>query len=572
MQRLPPEEQYAATAVLALLDGLPGLDSVGAAASLRGLRDVLDVELSASLPRVGRFGEGILVAPVSAAVGLDVDVLYVVGLSEDLYPGRLQPDALLPERTRIATRGELPSTAERLHDKHRHLLAAFAAARTRTVASFPRGDLRRSTGRLPSRWLMPSLRKLSGDPQLAATQWQQPAYGPTLANAGSFAGELLRTSALGSEQEWRTRQATATGRLEGDPTVHLGVDMIHARAADAFTRFDGNLAGAVGLPNYAVDARAVSPTALESYASCPHAFFVQRLLQVQPIEQPEDLVVIAPMEIGNLMHQSMEALVTEYLDDLPGFGEPWTDQQRARLAAIAADLAGQFQARGLTGHPRLWQGERLRITADINRMLDFDDRWRRQIGARVAASELPFGFRGQPPLQVAIPGGRVVMRGSADKVDIGSDGTVYVTDIKSGSRSRFTGITQADPFVGGTKLQLPVYAYAARRRFGQPTTAVNAAYWFVRRDPGRIELDLTTALETDYAATLGVLVRSIGSGLFPLKAPDAPDFSWVKCWYCNPDGIGHQENRERWERKCLDPTLRELVGLIDAEAIVGVDQ
>ncbi len=562
LRMLPPEEQYAAASVVSLLRGLHGLDSVDDAATLGALRDVLELELGAALPRVGRFGEGVLVAPLSAAIGLDADVVYVVGLSEDLYPGRMHPDALLPERVRQASGGELAASRDRLNAKHRHLLAAFAGAKVESVASFPRGDLRRSTLRLPSRWLLPSLRDLSGDKELPATAWQEPlTYGASLAIAGSFASELLRTTRLATEQEWRVRAAAAHGHLD-DAVVIAGVQMIRARAADGFTRYDGNLIGVAGLPDYAVEDRAISPTALEAYAACPHAYFVERLLGVQPIEAPEDIVVISPMQIGNLVHQSVEALVVEFAGSLPDYGQPWSAEQRARFLEIVAAKADEFERRGLTGHPRLWDGERVRIAADARWLLDDDDAWRAGVGARVVASEMPFGIKGEPPVEIAITGGRVLMRGSADRVDQGADGTLYVTDIKTGSPRTFKDITQDDPVVDGTKLQLPVYAYAARARFGADAP-VHATYWFVRRERGRRGIDLTADVEQTYAATLSILVGSIANGLFPLRAPESPDFAWVQCPYCNPDGIGHAENRERWERKRHDPALAELVALIE---------
>ena len=466
LRKLPLEEQYAAASVVSLLRALDGLDAVDPSATLGALRDVLELELAGSLPRVGRFGEGVLVAPLSAAIGLDADVVYVVGLSEDLYPGRLRPDALLPERVRQVSGDELPASRDRLNAKHRHLLAAFAAARVESIASFPRGDLRRSTLRLPSRWLLPSLRELSGEKDLAATAWQRPlTYDGRLAIAGSFAGELLRTDRLATEQEWRTRQAAASGRLDDDAVI-AAVQMIRARLSGVFTRYDGNLTAVTGLPDYLTNDRAISPTALESYAACPHGFFMQRLLGVHPLEVPEDIVVISPMEIGNLIHQSVEALVVESADDLPGFGEPWSDAQHERFLEIVAAKADEFQRRGLTGHPRLWDGERVRIAADATWLLADDDNWRAAVDAEVVASEMPFGLKGSPPVEIAVPGGRVLMHGSADKVDRGADGTLYVTDLKTGSQRSFKDITQDDPVVAGTKLQLPVYAYAARARFG----------------------------------------------------------------------------------------------------------
>jgi hypothetical protein len=160
------------------------------------------------------------------------------------------------------------------------------------------------------------------------------------------------------------------------------------------------------------------------------------------------------------------------------------------------------------------------------------------------------------------------MRGSADKVDVGRDGTIYVTDIKTGSDRKFTDITQDDPLAAGSKLQLPVYAYAARTRFGERDTPVHAAYWFVRKNRGRREIELTPAVERIYADTLSVLVTSIARGLFPVRAPEAADFgSYVQCSYCNPDGLGYTDNRKLWEQKRHDPVLRDLLTLFEAEAL-----
>jgi hypothetical protein len=80
-------------------------------------------------------------------------------------------------------------------------------------------------------------------------------------------------------------------------------------------------------------------------------------------------------------------------------------------------------------------------------------------------------------------------------------------------------------------------------------------------------VELTKQVEQAYSRTLAILVRSIAAGLFPAKAPEKPDFSWVQCHYCNPDGIGHVDTRERWERKRHDPALRELVELIEPDSL-----
>jgi ATP-dependent helicase/DNAse subunit B len=547
------------------LKGLSTLDELGTPASLTVLRDVLDLELQQSLPRVGTFGTGVLVAPLSASVGLAADIVYVVGLSEDLYPGRVHEDALLPHRVREAAAPELASFRDRLDEKQRHLLVAFSAGARRVVASFPRGDLRRSSRRLPTRWLLGTLRSLTGDHALAATEWDQGDYGDRLLTSASYAGSLTTATMPATEQEWQVRAVSARLWLD-DAVVVRARELLRGRASNAFTRFDGDLSGVPGLPEYAVEDRIASPTSLEAYATCPHAYFVERLLQVEPLESPEDLLVISPIQVGNLIHNSLDAFVSRLAGSLPGYGEPWSAEQRSLLLAIGADLADQFEAEGLTGHPRLWQRERLRILGDLMVLLNDDDGWRAKRDASVVASELRFGFDGEPPVEIPVPSGRVLLRGRADKVDLGRNGTIYVTDVKTGGFSRYEAI-ESDPVAGGTKLQLPVYAYAARARLGEPTTPVEASYWFVRRGGKRIPVPLTPEVEARYVETLDVIVSSIAAGSFPPKAPEVPDFLWVQCPYCNPDGIGHSEVRARWDRKRHDPTLSRLVRLIDPAAL-----
>lgn len=560
--RMPPEEQYAASAVIGTLRALGGLDELEQHASLRALRDVLRIELDSTPPRVGTFGVGVLVAPVSAAIGLELDRAYVVGLTEDLYPGRIREDALLPDRVREAALDQLPRLRRRLDDRHRALLVAMQTA-TRVTVSVPRGDLRRSTHRRPSRWLLPTLRELADDHGLAMTDWEQQDYRGAVHVSGSFAGELLATTALADGQEWRTR-AIAAGLTLGDPVVNAGTTMVDARRSSAFTRFDGDLSGVDGLPDLLTAEVVIAPTTLESYASCPHAYFMQRLLRVQPLEQPEDILTIRPLDVGSFLHESMDELATE--GPLPQHGAPWTTAQRARLQQIALNKARAFERRGLTGHPRLWAVQREQLLHDLVRILDDDDRVRAERGATVIASELTFGMRGAEPVDIPVPGGRIRMKGSADRVDRDINGALVVIDMKTGSDRTYKQIVGAeDPFVGATKLQLPVYAHAARAAFG--AADVRAEYWFVRRDMKRIDLPLA-AIETDYAATLAVLARSIRDGRFPNRPPEQPDFRWVQCPYCNPDGIGHGDARERWERKRQDAALFELVSLIEPGTVI----
>jgi hypothetical protein len=82
--RLPEGEARAAETVARVVSGLAELGAVEPVADLAALRLTLGLELAGDLPREGRFGAGVLVAPLGSAIGLDADVVFAVGLAEEL--------------------------------------------------------------------------------------------------------------------------------------------------------------------------------------------------------------------------------------------------------------------------------------------------------------------------------------------------------------------------------------------------------------------------------------------------------------------------------------------------------
>jgi ATP-dependent helicase/nuclease subunit B len=558
---LPEEEARAARTIESIIAGLAGLASVERIADLAALRGALELDLADDLPRVGRLGQGLLVAPIGEAVGLDLDVVYVVGLADDLVPGRLDVDALLPEHVRALTGGQLPPPRERIDRLHRHLLAAFAAA-PECVVSVPRGDLRRSAARLPSRWLVPTLRAVSGRDSVDASTWLR-----TLDGSPSFAAGLAEASELATEQEWRTRAAAAAASrntaiaaaLPDDPVLRQALELARARRGAALTRFDGDLSGHdVPVP---VEA---SPTALESWARCPHGYFMERLLGVRPLESPEQIITVGPLVVGSIVHYSLDELHRRHPDLSPD--QPWTARHREELRDITRTIAADFTARGLTGHPLLWERALIRILGQLDLLLAEDNRVRVESGRRQVRSELSFGLGGDPALPLNLPSGRTIaMRGSADRVDLAGE-SIVVVDYKTGRSNPFRDLSAANPTGRGTKLQLPIYARAARVALGRPDAPVQAEYWFTETND-RIGVPLTDEVDRIFLETLDVIVSGIADGLFPHHPPAEDGYAYIPCRYCDPDGLGAAEHRGRWQRKRNDPRLAAYRALVEPDAL-----
>ena len=487
----------------------------------------------------------------------------------------MRADPLLPDRLRVLTGGALPPLRDRVDRQHRHLLAALASA-SGCVTSFPRGDLRKSSTRLPSRWLLPTLRSLSGAAALDATTWQS-ATGDRITGSPSYAASLATTADLATGQEWRTRAAIAArsrdddvlDELPAEPVLARAITMLRARVSAELTRFDGDLAGH-DVPDPTQRA-AVSPTALEAWTRCPHGYFMAKMLWIEPVESPEELVQISALDIGSLIHDAVDAFFTAQskAGTVPGGATPWTAEQRADLRHAATTIAADLAVRGATGHPMLWRQELGRILTDLDGLLDDDELLRAQAGRRQVRSELVFGMRGAPVVEVSLPGGRAIgLRGSADRVDVTADGAITIVDYKTGSARTFTQLSETDPTAGGTKLQLPVYAYAARAALGLPDAPVAAEYWFLRKDRGkRVQLALTPQVEHAYAETLAIIADGMAAGLFPHRPPAQDGWGdYVECRFCDPDGLGVNERRDQWTRKRNDPRLAAYLRLVDPEA------
>jgi RecB family exonuclease len=561
-----PFEQEAARRVEAAVDRLGGLDAVESAPTLEVFRRSLALELDAARDRVGRLGEGVLVGSAVLTLGVELDRLWVCGLAEGVFPAPPADDPVLADGDRQALAGELPLRRDRIHDDHRALLAALASTAGERTLCFPRGDLRRNTEHVPSRFLLDTVEGLTGrrvvDAQAEAAPWFTfvPSYVYGLAHAAFPA----------TRHELDVRAALAgDARIAAIPAVARGKALVAARRSADFSRFDGNLshrADALAARSPSNEHVAVSATRLEAWVKCPHAYFARYLLHLKAVERPEELIQLSPLDKGNIVHATLEQFLGEVRDQ-EGVGRPWSDEQRTRLREILAERCDDIEARGLGGKRLLWERARRELDAQLAVLLDFDGDYRAEHGADTLATEFTFGRDGpSPAVEIPLSDGRTVrIVGSIDRVDRFASGRLAVIDYKTGSTRNFNGVSHDDPLQGGSLLQLPIYAHAARQFLGGGSCdPVRAEYWFVLREPTKPRgYDVDAEVEHALDAALRVIVSGIDAGHFPARPPE-PGFSlFTECEYCDPDGLGTADTHRAWLRK------REVAELADYLALIG---
>ena len=185
------------------------------------------------------------------------------------------------------------------------------------------------------------------------------------------------------------RWRNVEGRLESHPLAQEGTlaranRLGRSRYQPRLTEFDGNLSALAAVAGFGgtLQSGPVSPTSLESWATCPYRYFLGHVLRLSALETPEETAAINALERGRLMHQVLERFVidTQEARAMPAPGQPWGEDDRRRLMQIAEQSFADAESRGVTGKPLLWDLAKQDMRDDLTTFLEEDDRLRADTG------------------------------------------------------------------------------------------------------------------------------------------------------------------------------------------------
>jgi RecB family exonuclease len=512
--------------------------------------------------RPARFGAGgPVVMNLMAARGLTYPTVIVPGLVEKEFPATHRQDPVLldAERKRLnAARGNdpmahLPIRSANIDEERLLYHLALASAEKVLILSFPRLDPATARPRVPSPFVLRTLDEMTGDrhdyEKLELSEHvtriplsrRFPHDRRTALSREEFDGcSVLRALESDDPEE-------VVYLVRGGGTLQRGLEMEEVRwGTEAFTKYDAVLTSPQAIE--AIEALSgfgrttegglleVAPTTLESYARCPFGFYMSHVLGVEPVEEPEEALLLSPLEKGLLYHDALERFMRRAKAE--GLF-PLTANARDVLFEVAAKVArtGDWSLAGITGARELalrnlLTGLSLWLAEEALEESDYEP----------AYFEARFGGRPRPgddealSTEEGVPfeadgGVKVSFSGKIDRVDVTRDGSgARVIDYKT-SRKQTGGRKVLD---GGRRLQLPVYLLAASRMLEglHPGIEVDSAqYLYVGGSggPGRMELrrdQLEGAME-DLATAVALIVRGITGGMF-FAPPADPG-----CSYCD---------------------------------------
>lgn len=571
----PDQEQESFARVEDALSRLAALDQIEQAPSTAVFQRALRAELDVARSRHGRFGHGVVYGPIATAVGHDLDAVFVVGCAEGVLPVPRRDDAILPDALRLRSLDQLEPRAIRLHHQHRAFLAVLAAAPSeRRVLTFARGDLRSNRRALPSRWLLDTATALHGE-RVYATDFDS-LDDRVVRHVRSFAS-AVDDGALScvAERDLAAVKADTAGGV--DPVEHelaalvgKGLAVQVQRSGSQFTEFDGNLAAQVGAERFAlpgVAERAMSPSRLETWASCGFRYFLNYVLDVSDRDDPERNEELSALDRGSLIHQALERFVSEAIaSGPPRPSEPWSTEAVDRLHEIADDLCDEYVAIGRTGRRANWRVQRDDLHDLLEAFVQADNAFRAAHGATPAYVELDLGVKSGDVVPIELPNGdSITLRGMIDRVDTTTDGRVLINDYKSGKGKKYDDLP-SDPFLAGTTLQLGMYAEGALQATG--ATSASAHYWLVER-PGQQHhgYDWTDGKRSRFHEVLTAITTGIASGVFAAAPGDWDTFRLTNdnCAYCDFDSVCARDRGDHADAKAAAPELAVRVALSPPE-------
>ncbi len=266
-------------------------------------RRALSLLEAATERRVGR--DGVAVVSPQQLRGLSFRLVVFCDLAEGGFPPRPAPDSVLLDGERAAVASacgaRLPGSAE-LPAEHDALFAlARDAALDQLVLVYPRLDSSTGRPRLPSRALLGLARELVGRPVAFAELNADGGCDGLVRRVGAGLSEPidLRDLDVGALSRAAPRRSPRPAWLDDYAAVVLGTARTERSAAAAGGRrraalgpYDGALSPAnAARAAAAVFAAPISPSAVESYLSCPFAFYLRYVLGLEVPDEPDEFSV-----------------------------------------------------------------------------------------------------------------------------------------------------------------------------------------------------------------------------------------------------------------------------------------
>jgi CRISPR/Cas system-associated exonuclease Cas4 (RecB family) len=428
--------------------------------------------------------DGLQILGMVETRAVDFDNVFVVGANDDVFPGTMNYNSLIPYDVRLLYQMPMPSDKE----------VMYAYTFYRMISRSSRV------------WMFSSL--LSSDFKVS----EKCRYIPQLES------EL---SAFNPISSITTERFAFDSQLPlPEPDAMPADDYARARMA---TLFESGL----------------SPSALNTYINCPLDFYYKYILGLGEKDQVEEQIDSATF--GSIVHHVLEIFYQKFIGSAPTKAD--FDELRKGLSeeldkAIVLNFGSAEDLRGMNFLARTI-AEQMLLKIIQHEENEIDQREKEGLALQVVSIEDT--LKAEVPLPQGHPISKLVLRGKTDRIDV-TAGVVRIVDYKTG-KVESKDVTIAKPIEAYTKgkhgklLQLLAYIYLQRAQ-GTPLPNIRAALYSLKNFGegyqylnDKVNTEISEEQMKEFEDILiGLTTKMYNSTLF--EHNEDADF----CEYCNSKG------------------------------------
>jgi ATP-dependent helicase/DNAse subunit B len=424
--------------------------------------------------------DGVAVLGLLECQHLKFPVVFIGGLVEGVFP-RLTtrlPFTNSLENKLMGTR----TLSEILREEQYYFIAALLSGQKNVYLSAPRADGEKP---LLTSAFFERVRLRTGD-----LPWPE--------TSGSVTPASRRTAAVQAGAGIRDENVCSVPGLIPDSqgisdlTGRINMERYSRRGA-CDSPYDGILSGdeSIGAAlagQYGPD-HVYSPTSLETYASCPFAYFMNRVIGLTAL--PEVEPNLSASDRGTAIHHVLNAFYRQW----QASGNP-----KVRLSSLADATEmilriANAELEKYSFQSPLWDATKVQMLGDPRHGPGYFERFleneTEEEDSPLVPSRFEFSFgmgtdesddpaSSPDPVEIVSPDGtqNLRIRGRIDRIDITPEGQFLIYDYKSG-----TSHPKAKDIEAGTALQLPLYLLAFEQITG--SHGIGGGYYTIRRDVER---------------------------------------------------------------------------------------
>lgn len=504
---------------------------------------------------------GVWVGDAMAARGLSFRFVFVIGLTDHLFPRHVQEDPFLRDSVRRVLETDFGFKVEEKakgHDEEKLLFFLLVhAARERITLVVQRSD-EEGRATIPSWYLQEVQRCRPGlapvdVPRSVLQKFQTPQTDAYAVERRWTPRERLVQNLL--QRRWpnrSTEETEAWWRILQQGLKTLRAQESHHRRLNACDGITGHLTDYWQW----LHGHGLSPTSLEHYVTCPFQYFARDVLELQAADETKTTEDVQPVEIGTLVHEIIKGWYAR-LSEQEWFKRPDSSDLPYRvLKEVAESVFREFERTHSVGPALLWEMQQERLAGILERILrqdlnEMDHTW------------IPVTFEqrleGTMTVNTASAATTFPITGCPDRIDWSPTTRRYrVIDYKYTSRTTglMTEKSLAREVVRGTRLQPVMYMELAgqgvpqllpdeHKSDGAPATCDGVWLYFVA--PGALEegegfapvpfLSATRdRLQPQLDKTMTTIIEGIRGGNFFLVKGE-------HCTWCEVRSVCHRNHQ-----------------------------